>query len=137
MIFNSKQVVRLGRLRCHVMAFSATMVLGTLGIALNAQSPPETKTITVNEGTDLAITVSSDHKTIVMDLQGMLYLLPMEGGEAKLLTTPVEEASHPDWSPKGDSIALQSYIGGTFHIWTMRPDGTGLKQITFGHGDDR
>jgi Tol biopolymer transport system component len=137
MIFNNKQVVRLGRLRCHVMAFSVTMVLGTLGIALNAQSPSKTKTITVNEGTDLAITVSPDHKTIVMDLQGMLYSLAIDGGEAKRLTTPVEEASHPDWSPKGDSIALQSYIGGTFHIWTMRPDGTGLKQITFGHGDDR
>jgi Tol biopolymer transport system component len=137
MIFNNKQVVRLGRLRCHVRVFSVTMVLGTLGAALNAESPAETKMITVNEGTDIAIAVSPNHKTIVMDLQGMLYSLAIEGGQAKRLTTPVQEASHPDWSPKGDFIALQSYMGGTFHIWTMRPDGTGLKQITFGHGDDR
>jgi Tol biopolymer transport system component/imidazolonepropionase-like amidohydrolase len=117
-----------------LVAFSA------IGVALVAQPSAESirkKTITVDEGTDLAITVSPDHKTIVMDLQGMLYSLPIEGGKAKELTTPVEEASHPNWSPKGGLIAIQSYIGGTFHIWTMKPDGSGLKQLTFGHGDDR
>ena len=95
------------------------------------------KTITVNEGTDLAITVSPDHNTIVMDLQGMLYSVPMAGGVATRLTAPLVEASHPNWSPKGDVIAFQSYMGGTFHIWTMKPDGSGMKQLTFGHGDDR
>ena len=34
-------------------------------------------------------------------------------------------------------MAIQSYAGGTFHIWTMHPDGSGLKQLTKGHGDDR
>ena len=34
-------------------------------------------------------------------------------------------------------MAIQSYSGGTFHIWTMKPDGTDLHQITTGHGDDR
>ncbi|HEY9136900.1 MAG TPA: amidohydrolase family protein [Terriglobus sp.] len=61
----------------------------------------------------------------------------MTGGKAKQLTQPIQEASHPDWSRKGDVVALQCYAGGTFHIWTMKPDGTGLKQVTTGHGDDR
>jgi len=95
------------------------------------------KTITISEGTDMAVTLSPDHKTIIMDLQGLLYSLPIEGGKAKQLTSPETEASHPSWSPKGDLIAIQSYAGGTFHIWTMKPDGSGLKQITTGHGDDR
>ena len=95
------------------------------------------KVITVSEGTDMAVTVSPDHKTIIMDLQGLLYTMPFTGGVAKQLTTPIEEESHPDWSAKGDLVAMQSYAGGTFHIWTMKPDGTGLKQITSGHGDDR
>jgi Tol biopolymer transport system component len=93
--------------------------------------------ITISEGTDMAITVSPDHKTIIMDLQGLLYSMPIAGGAAKQITTPYQEASHPDWSPKGDTIAIQSYAGGTFHIWTMHPDGSALKQITNGHGDDR
>ena len=95
------------------------------------------KTITVTEATNTQVTVSPDHKTILADIQGLLYAIPIAGGTGKLLSTVEQEASHPDWSPKGGLIALQSYAGGTFHIWTMRPDGTGLKQITSGHGDDR
>lgn len=95
------------------------------------------KTITVSEATDSQITVSPDHKTILMDLQGLIFSMPFSGGPAKRVTRVLDEASHPDWSPKGDFVAIQSYAGGTFHIWTMKPDGTGLKQITKGHGDDR
>ncbi|MGB6694974.1 MAG: DPP IV N-terminal domain-containing protein [Terracidiphilus sp.] len=106
-----------------------------------AQTPTKpaerTGLITVHEGTDMAISVSPDHKTIIMDLQGMEYTMPATGGHAKQITSDTFEASHPSWSPKGDLIALQSYSGGTFHIWTMKPDGSGLKQITSGHGDDR
>jgi Tol biopolymer transport system component/imidazolonepropionase-like amidohydrolase len=100
-------------------------------------SQPVKKTITVDEGTDLAVTVSPDHTRIIMDLQGMLYSAPIAGGHATRITDPLVEASHPNWSPKDDRIAFQSYMGGTFHIWTMKPDGSQMKQLTFGHGDDR
>jgi Tol biopolymer transport system component len=95
------------------------------------------KTITVSEGTDMDVTVSPDHRTMLMDLQGITFSLPIAGGVAKPITTPYTEASHPDWSANAGIVAIQSYAGGTFHIWTMNPDGTGLKQITKGHGDDR
>ena len=93
--------------------------------------------ITVTQGTDMEVTVSPDRKLILADLQGLIYSIPYAGGVAHQLTSPLQEASHPDWSAKGGFVALQCYAGGTFHIWTMHPDGTGLKQITFGHGDDR
>jgi Tol biopolymer transport system component len=102
-----------------------------------ALAAPASKTITVSEGTDMQVTISPDHKTILADIQGLIFSIPSSGGPAKQLTQPIQEASHPDWSPKGDLVALQSYAGGTFHIWTMKPDGTGLKQVTTGHGDDR
>jgi Tol biopolymer transport system component/imidazolonepropionase-like amidohydrolase len=130
------------RVRLNAMLVPAALL--TASLALIAQPPAKSsvapeikKTIVVDEGTNLAIAISPDHKTIVMDLQGLLYALPMGGGKARQLTTAVEECSHPSWSPNGDLIAVQSYRGGTFHIWTMRPDGTGFKQITSGHGDDR
>src|SRR5271168_2543600 len=85
----------------------------------------KTKMITVSEGTDMAVTVSPDHKTMLMDLQGLEYSLPMAGGTAKQITTAYDEDSHPDWSARGGLVAVQSYAGGTFHIWTMHPDGTG------------
>ena len=111
--------------------------LAAFAACSQAQSAPKSGVITVHEGTDMALTISPDHKTIVVDLQGVLYSLPATGGKARAITTPVVEASHPSWSPKGDVIAFQSYAGGTFHIWTIKPDGSDCTQITSGHGDDR
>jgi dipeptidyl aminopeptidase/acylaminoacyl peptidase len=107
------------------------LVLGQAALLLADTS------VTVNEGTNIAATLSPDRKTIVMDLQGVLWSLPFEGGAAKALTDPFLEAARPAYSPKGDAIAFQAYKGGTFHIWIMKPDGAGLRQITTGHGDDR
>jgi Tol biopolymer transport system component len=120
-----------------IRTFVWTFLFTLSSTAVHAASPAEPKRITISEGTDAQITVSPDHKTIIADLQGLLFSIPITGGPAKQLTTPEQEASHPDWSAKGDLVAIQSYSGGTFHIWTMHPDGSGLTQITTGHGDDR
>ena len=95
------------------------------------------RTVTVTEGTNIAATVSPDQSTIVADLQGSLWAIPFRGGAAKQLTDPLLEPARPDYSPKGDAITFQAYHGGTFHIWIMKPDGSGLRQVTDGHGDDR
>ena len=95
------------------------------------------KIVTVSEGTNISLTLSPDRKTIIMDLQETLWSLPAAGGVAKRLTDPFLEPARPDWSPKGGLVAFQSFKGGTFHIWVMKPDGSGARQITEGHGDDR
>lgn len=100
-------------------------------------SPSVIRSISVSEGTNMSATVSPDHTTILLDLQEALWSLPIAGGKAKRLTDPMLEPSRPDWSPKGDLIAFQGYRGGTFHIWLMKPDGTAVRQLTDGHGDDR
>lgn len=85
----------------------------------------------------MQVAVSPDGKMLLANIQGIIYSMPASGGTARQVTQPLQEASHPDWSARGGLVALQCYAGGTFHIWTMRPDGTQLKQVTFGHGDDR
>jgi Tol biopolymer transport system component len=128
----------------------AGLVLGgVLGIAACVCSPAfaaefqktasksVVKSVSVTEGTNMSATVSPDHKTILLDLQESLWSLPMAGGKAKRLTDPMLEPSRPDWSPRGDLIAFQGFKGGTFHIWLMKPDGSGVRQLTDGHGDDR
>ena len=122
-----------------MLAVVIGIALASAQLSVHAQTAAAQRTgvITVHEGTDMALTVSPDHKTIMIDLQGMLYTLPISGGKAKPVTSAVLEASHPNWSAKGDLVAIQSYSGGTFHIWTMKPDGSDLRQITSGHGDDR
>jgi len=115
----------------------SAMCVGVSAQTVAPAAPPKAKIITVSEGTDMAVTVSPDHKTMLMDLQGLIFKLPFAGGKATQITGPYDEASHPVFSPDGSFVAIQSYAGGTFHIWTMKPDGAGLKQITSGHGDDR
>jgi hypothetical protein len=124
------------------LALAAVSVSGAANAFAAAPARPAAKTaaastITVSEVTNSQVTVSPDGKTILADIQGLIYTMPAAGGTAKRLTQPFQEASHPDWSKVGDIVALQCYAGGTFHIWTMKPDGTGLKQVTSGHGDDR
>lgn len=126
------------RLTCYAALASALPASLAAGAqARHAASAGRPKTIAFSEGTDMAATVSPDHKTIIMDLQGLLYSMPFAGGKAKQISRPYDEDSHPVWSSKGSIIAIQSYAGGTFHIWTISPDGARRKQITTGHGDDR
>ena len=119
-----------------------TFVLSTCALALalicaGAAKNSSTRSVTVTEGTNVNVTVSPDHKTIIMDLQQTLWSLPIAGGAARRLTDPFLEPARPDWSPKGDLVAFQSFKGGTFHIWLMKPDGAGVRQLTDGHADDR
>lgn len=118
-------------------ALTASLIVAAFSPFSAATVTGATKTISVSEGTNLQVTISPDHKTILANLQGLIYSMPAAGGTAKQITQPMQEASYPDWSSKGDIVAIQSYAGGTFHIWTMKPDGTGMKQVTTGHGDDR
>jgi hypothetical protein len=56
---------------------SLTLLLSALSAVLaqapaRAKAPGSAKTITVSQGTDMAIAVSPDHRTIIMDVQGIL-----------------------------------------------------------------
>ena len=80
--------------------------------------------VTVREGTNIAVTAAPDQSSMIMDLQGSLWMLPFHGGTAKQITDPLLEPARPDYSPKGGLIAFEAYKGGTFHIWTIHPDGS-------------
>src|ERR1700712_4405754 len=99
-----------------IAVFSSSALASSAKPVGNGEGSVKSKTITVSEATDSQITVSPDHKTILMDLQGLIYSLPIAGGQAKQLTKIFDEASHPDWSSKDNLVAIQSYAGGTFHI---------------------
>lgn len=93
-------------------------------------------TITTTEGTNLQVVISPDERQLIMNLQGILWSVPIAGGKAKQLTDRFLEPVKLDWSPDGKQLLLQSYKDGMFHLYTLRPDGSGLKQITRGDADD-
>lgn len=54
------------------------------------------------------------------------------------LVTPIagEYANFPLWSPRGDLIMFTRQNGGSYNICTIKPDGSGLKQLTHSRGND-
>src|SRR5713226_5597374 len=85
---------------------------------------------TTDEGTWLSLDVSPDGKTIVFELLGDIYTLPIEGGQAKLVSGGMAFESQPKFSPDGQWIAFLSDREGSENIWIIHPDGTGLKQVS-------
>ncbi|MCF2492861.1 DPP IV N-terminal domain-containing protein [Dyadobacter chenhuakuii] len=93
--------------------------------------------ITLTEGTNFALALSPDKQTIAFDLQGTLWILPIGGGKAVPISDALGDIRQPAWSPDGQKLAFQSYRDGTYHIWTVNKNGTGLNQVTTGVYDDR
>ena len=87
-------------------------------------------TFTTDEGTWLSLDVSPDGKTIVFELLGDIYTLPMEGGKAKLIDGGMSFDSQPRFSPDGQWIAFLSDREGRKNVWIMKADGTGAKQVS-------
>jgi Tol biopolymer transport system component len=89
-----------------------------------------------DEGTWLSLDVSPDGKTIVFELLGDIYTLPIEGGTAKSVSGGMSFDSQPRFSPDGQWIAFLSDREGSENIWIMHADGTGEKQVSKDANDD-
>lgn len=83
-----------------------------------------------NEGTWMNLDVSPDGKTIVFDLLGDIYTLPIEGGKATAIRTGIPFEIQPRFSPDGSKILFTSDAGGGDNIWMMNNDGSDAKAIT-------
>lgn len=114
----------------------AASLFSTLAIDSNAMKS-DTVRIKVTEGTNMAIALSPDKKTVAMDIQGTIWAMPVSGGKAVALTDALGDCRQPTWSADGNQIAFQSYRDGNFHIWMVNKNGTDLKQITNGVYHDR
>ncbi|HYL85813.1 MAG TPA: amidohydrolase family protein [Candidatus Angelobacter sp.] len=83
-----------------------------------------------DEGTWMSLDVSPDGKTIVFELLGDIYTLPIEGGQAKLIDGGMAFDSQPKFSPDGKWIAFLSDREGSENVWIMKSDGSEPKQIS-------
>src|SRR5262245_930402 len=92
--------------------------------------PSKSVPIDVRRGTWMNVDVSPDGRTIVFDLLGDIYSLPMEGGEARSITSGIAWDMQPRWSPDGKRIAFTSDRGGGDNVWTIAADGSDAKQVT-------
>lgn len=86
--------------------------------------------IDVTSGTWMNLDVSPDGKTLVFDLLGDIYTLPITGGEAQALMTDIAWQMQPRFSPDGKHIAFTSDEDGGDNLWIMNSDGTQGKAVS-------
>lgn len=86
--------------------------------------------IDTTEGTWMGVDVSPDGKTVVFDLLGDLYLLPIGGGAARALTSGAAWDMQPRFSPDGKWIAFVSDRDGMDNLWLIGVDGKNARAVT-------
>ncbi|WP_105168914.1 amidohydrolase family protein [Pseudoalteromonas sp. T1lg23B] len=125
------------------LSLSIALALGTSSAAINAAEEKSQKwqvdapqgefldaKISVTQGTWMNVDVSPDGQTLVFDLLGDIYTMPISGGEAKQLTSDIGWQMQPRFSPDGKHIAFTSDQGGGDNIWLMNADGSEQRAVT-------
>ena len=132
------------------LATALTLALTALALAISAMPAPataqeapadwditqprgETREIafTATEGTWMSVDISPDGASIVFDLLGHIYRMPVGGGEATSITQDSGLALniHPVFSPDGSEIAFISDRDGQNNLWIMDADGSNPRPV--------
>src|SRR5713226_2495494 len=85
-----------------------------------------------DEGTWMSLDVSPDGKTIVFDLLGDIYIVPVSGGEAKRIIGGLSFESQPRFSPDGKKLVFLSDRSGAENGGIADADGLNPKGRTKG-----
>ena len=112
-------------------------IVGALALAAQTASGPQPINLTIREGTSMAAALSPDGRTLMIDLLGSLWTVPVAGGAATRVTDEYLDARQPVWAPDNRQVAFQGYADGVWHLYVMSADGTGLRAVTSGPFDDR
>jgi Tol biopolymer transport system component len=79
---------------------------------------------------------SPDAQRLVYKRGKQLVILSIADGKIVPLTDGAHYDNFPQWSPKGDAIMFTTDRDNDFELYTIRPDGTGLRRITNSPGND-
>jgi Tol biopolymer transport system component len=94
--------------------------------------PTQTLSFTATEGSWISVDVSPDGQTLVFDLLGDIYTMPMAGGTATRLTSGMGYNAQPRFSPDGNRIVFVSDRDGGDNVWVLSTDLTDTIQVTRG-----
>ena len=128
--------------------FALAALVATASLTATAQDGPpgapkpglplktaRTHTFTTTKGTWLSLDVSPDGQSIVFDLLGDLYRMPITGGKATQLTSGMAFDAQPRWSPDGKKIVFISDRSGGENVWIMNADGKDTTALTSGNNN--
>ncbi len=86
--------------------------------------------LNTDEGTWMSLDVSPDGSTIVFDLLGDIYTVPISGGEATRIIGDMSYETHPKYSPDGKSLVMTTDRSGSENVWTYDIDSSEWHQVT-------
>ena len=92
--------------------------------------PTRTLEFTTDEGSWISLDVSPDASTIVLELLGDLYTLPITDGTATRITSGMAYDMQPRYSPDGTKLVFVSDRDGAEDLWIADADGTDARALT-------
>src|SRR5688500_3669365 len=93
-----------------------------------------TARFTTDQGTWMSVDVSPDGSTIVFDLLGDIYTVPIAGGKATRIIGGNSVDGQPRYSPDGRSLVFMSDRNGSDATWLADADGRRVRLLTNGGG---
>jgi imidazolonepropionase-like amidohydrolase/Tol biopolymer transport system component len=117
-------------LLCATGASAQDTTRWDVGAAFGPTKPISFET---DEATWVNVTVDPGGRTILFDVLGDIYSMPIAGTGAGLATRVAAGPAYhmqPRFSPDGRWVAYITDAGGGHNVWLMRPDGSDARQVT-------
>lgn len=92
--------------------------------------PNRTVNLKTSEGTWTSVDISPDGKTLLFDLMGDLYTVPISGGQATAVTSGIAFDARPRFSPDGKRILFISDRSGSDNLWYIDTEKKDTVQLT-------
>ena len=94
--------------------------------------PTRTATWDTKVGSWMSVDVSPDGRTLVLDILGDIYTMPIEGGRATPFTRGMAIDAQPRFSPDGKKVVFTSDRDGGWNVWTISLDKKDTTQVSRG-----
>lgn len=104
--------------------------IAVIGALLCTPGQSQEIVASIDQGTNMALALSPEGATLIVDLMGQLWSLPASGGGAQPLLPADESARNPRFSPDGSQLVYQRYARGQWDLWLMELATASRRRLT-------